>query len=92
MNKSELIKRVSEHSQTPQIQVKNILDATIEAICESLTQTEEVNIAGFGKFYTVECSGRSVTLPTGETIETQTKRMPRFKSGSTLKSLVSGTA
>ena len=84
-----MIKCVSEDTKIPQPQVKEIINATLDTISNALVQSEEVIITGFGKFYTVEHQGRTVQLPKGGSVEIETRTVPRFKSGTTLKNLMS---
>ena len=50
MRKSDLIKEVSNKVQQPESQVGAVVNATFDAIRESLSDGQDVSIAGFGTF------------------------------------------
>ena len=50
MNRSDLIRQVSEESGIPQAQIEQILDLILEAIQETLAFGDNVVIKNFGKF------------------------------------------
>lgn len=90
MNKTELIKSVSQRAEMPATEIKDILNHTLDTITETLQKKEIICITGFGKFYTKDYKGRERRLPTGEIIQTEDVTTPHFKAGSTLKDIVSG--
>lgn len=62
--------------------------ATFEVIAETM-KTEEVNIPNFGKFVAVEKEAREARNPqTGETIQVEAHKAPKFKASSVLKEAV----
>ena len=51
ISKKDLIKRVSQNTDSKSTEVEAIVDATLEEIYQSLKAGESVNIRNFGTFY-----------------------------------------
>ena len=89
VNKSELISAIAEKSSLTKADSGRALDATIEAITESLTNGEPVTLIGFGTFEVRDRAARSGRNPrTGETIQIKASKNPAFKAGKALKDAV----
>ena len=89
MNKSELIKAMSDRSGLTQKQVANALDALCASVIDELGAGGEVIIMGFGSFTVAERAERIGRNPkTGESITIAAARVPKFKAGKALKDAV----
>jgi integration host factor subunit beta len=91
MNKSELIKRMSDKLE--QLSVRDVdlaVHAMIDIMSDSLAAGERIEIRGFGTFSNHYRKPRSVRNPkTGEVgIYKPGKYVPHFKPGKELKSRV----
>lgn len=86
MNKNDLINRVSEISGLTKKDAKTAIDATLEAITESLSKKESVALVGFGTFSTSERAARTATVPgTTKTVQIDATTAVKFKVGKILK-------
>ena len=91
MNKNDLINRVSEISGLTKKDAKTAIDATLEAITETLQKKEQVALVGFGTFATTERAARTATVPgTTKTVQVAATTTAKFKAGKLLKQIVSG--
>lgn len=89
MNKSELIDAVAAAADLPKAAAGRAIDATIEAITDSLKKAEPVVLVGFGTFATKDRAARTGRNPqTGEPIQIKAARVPSFKAGKALKDSV----
>ena len=89
MNKDLLVKTVAATTGKTQKEVKEVVNATLEAITNALVEGNEVKLAGFGKFEVVERAERTGTNPsTGESIIIPATNSVKFKASSTLKEAV----
>lgn len=90
MNKNELINYISKETGFTKTDSASALEAFIKAVGETLRKGDEINLIGFGKFYT---SKREATVgrnpQTGEKIDIPASVLPKFKAGKVLKDLVS---
>ena len=86
MNKSELIDRIASVSNISRAAAAKALEATLDAITDSLKQSDPVALVGFGTFSVRNRAARTGRNPqTGETIEIAAARVPAFKPGKALK-------
>ncbi|MCY3730907.1 MAG: HU family DNA-binding protein [Gammaproteobacteria bacterium] len=86
MNKSELTDRIAAGSGISRAAAARALEATLDAITDSLKQSDPVALVGFGTFSVRDRAARTGRNPqTGETIEIAASRVPAFKAGKTLK-------
>jgi len=89
MNKSELIDAIALSADISKAAAGRALDATLEAIAESLRDGEPINLVGFGTFQVKDRAARAGRNPqTGETIQIKASRVPGFKAGKALKDAV----
>lgn len=89
MNKSELIAAVAEKAGLSKKDSEKALNATFDAITESLQAGEKVQLVGFGVFDVKERAARTGRNPrTKETIKIAASRAPIFKAGKALKDAV----
>ncbi|MFO8156379.1 MAG: HU family DNA-binding protein [Pseudomonadota bacterium] len=89
MNKSELIDAIAEGADISKAAAGRALDATVDAVANSLKKGDKVNIVGFGNFEVRERSARTGRNPrTGEEIKIAAAKVPAFKPGKALKDAV----
>lgn len=86
MNKTELIDRIADAADISKADATRALDATIDAVTNSLKQNEPVALVGFGTFTVRERAARTGRNPqTGATINIAAAKVPAFKPGKALK-------
>lgn len=89
MTKKELIDDVADMNDMDKSDVKNVLEATLETIQDSLVEGEFVDFHGFGKFVVNERAARKGRNPkTGESIDIAAKNAVSFKPAKALKDAV----
>ena len=89
MNKTELIAAVAEKAGLTKKDAERVVNATVEAITESLVKGEKVSVSGFGIFEVKTREARVGRNPrTKETIQIPATRLPAFKASKTLKDTV----
>ena len=75
MNKTELVKAISEKSGSTQKDAENFLNAFIESVTESMKKGEDVAIIGFGTFSVAERAARTArNFRTNELIDESRNR------------------
>ena len=88
MNKADLIQEVAEVLPSKQA-AGEAVDCVLRTIREALGRGERVSVSGFGSFRTEQRAARKARNPrTGEEIEVQARRVPRFVPGEALKQAV----
>lgn len=86
MNKTELIKAVATGANLTQADAKAAVEATLNAIADSLKKEESVALLGFGTFSINERPAREGINPaTKEKIQIPAKKVVKFKAGSQLQ-------
>lgn len=89
MNKAELIDHIASSCDLSRAAAARALDATLEAITDSLSRGEAVSLVGFGTFAVGARAERTGRNPqTGAEITIPAARIPRFRPGKTLKDAV----
>lgn len=89
MTKKELVSAMAEKTEQTKVKTAEMLDALIEVVSETLSNGEEVAIAGLGKFEVRERAARNGRNPqTGEAITIAASKVPAFKASKTLKDAV----
>lgn len=89
MNKSELIDAIAAKANLSKKDAKAVLEATLEAVSESLKAGDAVQLIGFGTFKVNERAARTGRNPrTGEEIKIAAAKIPAFVAGKALKDLV----
>ena len=92
MNKSELIKQVSEQVDLPKSKTNEVITAIFDAITSALTNQERISLIGFGSFSTVQKPARLGHNPKdGSPLQIAAKVVPKFKAGANLKLSVNST-
>lgn len=90
MQKTEFIKAVAERANgISQKQAKQVIEAAIEVITETLCNAEKVTLTGFGTFEVRERQEREGVNPqTRERMTIPATKTPGFSASSTLKEAV----
>ncbi|MFO7803327.1 MAG: HU family DNA-binding protein [Desulfovermiculus sp.] len=86
MNKSQLIKTLSDRQEISLDEASVIVNTFFDSIKDSLQRGDRVEIRGFGSFKIKEYEGYQGRNPsTGEMVQVQPKRLPFFRVGKDLK-------
>ena len=89
MNKSEMIDQIAKSADLSKAAAGRALDATVAAVQASLKKGGTVTLVGFGTFYVGKRTARSGRNPrTGEAINIQAAKVPKFRAGKGLKDAV----
>ena len=89
MNKAELITAMAEVSGVSKKDTEAVLKAFSEVVTEELKKGEKVQLVGFGTFEVSERAAREGRNPaTGETMQIDAARAPKFKAGKALKDMI----
>ncbi len=88
MNKSDLIDAIAAKAGLTKIDAKKALEATVDAVTETLKAGGRVSLVGFGSFSVSERGARMGRNPqTGKEIKIAAKKVARFKAGGELADL-----
>ena len=89
MNKTELIAAVAEKAELSKKDAEKAVKAFTDVVTEELVKGEKVQLVGFGNF---EVSARAARLSrnpkTGEPMNVEASKTPKFKAGKALKDAV----
>ena len=89
MTKKEIITRIADHSDIKQIDVKKVVQMTLDIIIESLSKAETVELRNFGIFKVKSRKSRLGRNPkTGQSVEIPEKKVVTFKAGLVMKERV----
>ncbi|SHN61342.1 HU family DNA-binding protein [Desulfovibrio litoralis] len=89
MNKSELIKALSEKSNIPVEEATIIVKEFFDKMKDALTKGNRVEIRGLGSFKLKEYPPYSGRNPrTGAIVNVSAKRLPFFRAGKDLKDFI----
>ena len=89
MTKKDIVTKVSNDTNVAQIDVKKVVQKTLDAIVDSLERGETVELRNFGVFKVKSRRGRIGRNPrTGEEVQVPEKKVVVFKPGLILKSKV----
>ena len=89
MTKAEFVDQVADESDLSKTDAASAVDAVLKVIEETLQRGGDINFTGFGKFSVADRGARQGVNPqTGERIQIQASRVPRFSAGSSLKKAV----
>ena len=89
MNKTELIVAVAEKAGLTKKDAERAVNATIDAITESLVKGDKVQVSGLGSFEVKNREARTGRNPqTGATIQIAASKLPAFKAAKALKDAV----
>lgn len=86
MNKKELIEQLASKAEVSKKDAEAVLNALTDTVTETLKQGEKIQLVGFGTFEVKDKPARTGKNPrTGEPMEIQASRVPKFKFGKTIK-------
>ncbi len=89
MTKKDIVMKVSNDTNVTQIDVKKVVQKTLDAVVESLERGETVELRNFGVFKVKNRRGRIGRNPrTGEEVKVPEKKVVVFKPGLMLKQKV----
>ena len=92
MNKSELIKIISNQSGLTQTDSSKALDAFIYAVSNSLKSGNDVRLVGFGTFATSKRAATTAINPrTRQTVKVPARTVAKFKAGKSLQDIVNSS-
>ena len=88
MKKDDIVKELAEILNSKKA-AKDALEGFISIITKGLANGEKITLTGFGTFEVVDRKARKGRNPkTGEPIDIEASRVPRFVAGKTLKTAV----
>lgn len=86
MTKKDIVLKVASDTGLKQLDVKKVVQKSLEAIVESLAKGETVELRNFGIFKVKNRKGRTGRNPrTGEKVPVPPKRVVTFKPGLLMK-------
>ena len=86
MNKSELVKAISEKSGSTIRNTEKFLDSFVETINEAMKKGDDVTLVGFGTFSVTERAERiGRNFKTGKNIQIPASKSVKFKAVKALK-------
>jgi len=86
MNKSELIKNLSEQANISTDESTLVVSTFVDSMKTALLEGDHVEIRGFGSFKIKNYGSYAGRNPrTGEKVEVESKRLPFFRAGKELK-------
>lgn len=89
MNKSDLVKSISEKGDITRVDAEKALNAFVESVEEALVNGDKVQLVGFGSFEVRERAERKGRNPqTKKEITIKASKAPVFKVGKALKDMV----
>ncbi|XKM13632.1 HU family DNA-binding protein [Orbaceae bacterium ac157xtp] len=89
MNKTELVDAIASKANITKAAAKTALEATLEAISESMKKGDSVQLVGFGTFKVNSRKARTGRNPkTGAEIKIAATKVPAFVAGKGLKDAV----
>lgn len=89
MNKADIIEKVHGVLGGTKADAERAVETTVDSVVDALRAGDEVSIAGLGIFSTKMRPARTGRNPrTGETIQIQAMRVPKFRAAKGLKDAV----
>lgn len=86
MTKKNIVLRVASETGLKQLDVKKVVQRSLDAIIESLSKGDTVELRNFGIFKVKSRKGRTGRNPrTGEKVPVPPKRVVTFKPGLVMK-------
>lgn len=89
INRTQLVARMADYSGLSKVDAEKALSAFTKSVEDILRDGDSVSLVGFGEFYGAIQKGKSGKVPgTDKTYSTEDKRVPKFKPGKALKTLM----
>lgn len=89
VNKSDLVDKIYDEIDCTKAEAKRSVEIVIDTITDTLSDAEEVSVAGLGIFKSRIRQARTARNPqTGEEIQVPRMRVPKFRPAKALKEAV----
>jgi DNA-binding protein HU-beta len=89
VNKTELIEHISKEADISKAAAARALEAMIGGVKTTLKRSGSVSLVGFGTFTVTKRDAREGRNPrTGDTINIEAAKVPKFRPGKALKDAV----
>ena len=89
MNKSELVRTLAEQYQLQPDEASTVVNVFFDSIRTALVEDQRVEVRGLGSFKVKHYPGYQGRNPkTGESVQVKEKRLPVFRLGKELKSML----
>jgi DNA-binding protein HU-beta len=89
MNKAKLVENMAKITKLPKSTCKECLEAFITSVGGALKTGKQIVLTGFGTFSVMKRKSRvGINPATGKKMQIPAKKVPKFKPGKALKSLV----
>ena len=89
MTKAELIAQIAKECKCSKALAENALNSTTNSIAKCLKKGGKITLTGFGTFSVSKRKARIGRNPqTGAEIKIKATKVPKFKAGQSLKSLI----
>ena len=86
MTKKDIVLKIANETKIKQIDVKKVVQKTLECIIENLKECKKVELRNFGVFKIKQRRGRTGRNPrTGEVVPVPPKKVVVFKPGLVMK-------
>ncbi|MCX5657833.1 MAG: integration host factor subunit beta [Candidatus Omnitrophica bacterium] len=86
MTKNDMVLRIADETSVKQIDVKKVVQRTLDLIIEALVKGEKVELRNFGVFKVKSRRGRMGRNPkTGEAVPVPPRKVAVFKPGMEMK-------
>jgi DNA-binding protein HU-beta len=89
MNKAKLVEQMAKMTKLPKSTCKDCLEAFITSVSGALKQNKTVVLTGFGSFTVMKRKSRvGVNPATGKKMQIAAKKVPKFRPGKALRTIV----
>jgi DNA-binding protein HU-beta/integration host factor subunit beta len=89
VTKKEIVKQISEQLGLTQMQTKEIVQRTFDAIIDTLLEEKRIELRNFGVFEVKRRKARRARNPrTGEAVQVESKYVVTFKAGKEMEERV----
>lgn len=89
MNKAKLVEQMAKITKLPKSTCKECLEAFLSTVGGALKQMKSVVLTGFGTFSVIKRKSRAGVNPvTKKKMVIPAKKVPKFKAGKALRSMV----
>lgn len=86
MTKKDIVIKITDETGIKQVDVKRVVQKTLDCIVDSLTRGEKVELRNFGVFKLKERRARTGRNPrTGQTVPVPPRKVVVFKAGLEMK-------
>lgn len=89
--KRDMVERIAEKVGVTGVQAREIVQATLDNMIETLAETGRIELRNFGVFTVKVSAPRKARNPrTGETVMLGERKVVKFKAGKAMESAISG--